>query len=153
MSRYGHETENWMSPFYSILHHCGRVSFLVFISSWWGFLFEFTSVLYNWQRDGGRDKVTFEWNQLLSRSKPLWEKPPHAWSLNWVWTEILYERGLVQNKAAVWWVSNGQANRKDIMKAQQWSRTHCPVIHECNACPGSLHHRELVWMSSVTSLY
>lgn len=98
-------------------------------------------------------KVTFEWNQLLSRSKSLWEKSTHAWYLNWVWTEILYERGLVPNKAAVWWVLNGQANRKDIMKAQQWSRTHCPVIHECDTCPGSLHHRELVWTSSVTSLY
>lgn len=40
-------------------------------------------------------------------------------------------------QGGVGWVVNGQAKRKDVIKAQQWPRT--DVVHVCNACPRSLH--------------
>ena len=157
MIGYRNEGEDWISPFHSVLHHCGRVSFLMFISGCSGkssFWLPFISVQDNWQKDGGRQQSYLRVRPVAFQLKPLWEITSTCVSFKLGMNRSSLWEGPGAEQGGVGWLLNGQANRKDIMKAQQWSRTHlsCDSHVRCLPC-FFIQSMQMLMSSPFTSLY
>lgn len=83
-------------------------------------------------------KVTFMW-LIAFQVKSIWKNSTGMVNFKLGANRSSLWEGSGVGRGGVRWVFNGQADRKDIMKAQQWPTT--DVIHVHNSCPGSLHNQ------------